>query len=670
METKYWFLINNSDRFFKGWKSNRIVKVFLEEEGSEDVLIYENYSFDDHDSTFGEQISQALQNKGIHFNSYKTTIIRTRIEEESGLITENAITLLKSVDVLGFTPTGAICNSSETSYEGEEITYQTVWTYQANENSNPGGYHLEPINTLQTFTSNGIYNVYIIRKCGIFYSALGKPMKYYKGVSNPVTPPDINFPQIKKLPVYANGDIVYVRNSVKAKFNLELTYPENTSTDYSYSVYLRNISDTHKGYYFTSVKNNPKLFEVEVPSGEDYQIYLYASDTDGKVVRESDPILESPNFLSLKDEDNTPPVIDQDFPVQRINPWEYYIEPNVFRSSGSLIRGYAKDSETDYLPKIYYYYVPAAFYGNLEEVSSKYQRKEVAVTSDDIAKGYVNIPFDGLNYGSYRFYTLAYDESGNYSFQTASGIVNYYTAATTPELNALSNKIKISISPLTNDMFEGFMFDTTYYYYKRYLNILTLQNGIWIDSKILEQSTNERTESEQSAKELWDYELDYPEVDSFIKICGLYGIYEWSDEDWWMYFEAPVTTKPVYAYTGYYKYLSDYESEHPGETAPAYCTSKTWMPMANGWQIFNDKPCFVHTRFCSKNLTEPGDLSKDAAYEWEARAQETGIVYNDGTTMTFSYTNDNLTGVPSGYYYTTICHFADGTVVMSEVKQK
>lgn len=51
--------------------------------------------------------------------------------------------------------------------------------------------------------------------------------------------------------------------------------------------------------------------------------------------------------------------------------------------------------------------------------------------------------------------------------------------------------------------------------------------------------------------------------------------------------------KPIYIYPDYYKYLYDYESAHPGETAPAYCNSKSWIQTANGWQIFADKPCFV-----------------------------------------------------------------------------
>ena len=47
---------------------------------------------------------------------------------------------------------------------------------------------------------------------------------------------------------------------------------------------------------------------------------------------------------------------------------------------------------------------------------------------------------------------------------------------------------------------------------------------------------------------------------------------------------------------------------------------------------------------------------------------ETGIETSDG--IMFTYTDNHLKGIPTGYYYTTIVHFADGTVLMGEVKQK
>lgn len=52
---------------------------------------------------------------------------------------------------------------------------------------------------------------------------------------------------------------------------------------------------------------------------------------------------------------------------------------------------------------------------------------------------------------------------------------------------------------------------------------------------------------------------------------------------------------------------------------------------------------------------------------WESKGIETGIVVKNSS---FTYSNDYLTEIPAGNYYTTVVHFADGTKVMSEVKQK
>ena len=35
-----------------------------------------------------------------------------------------------------------------------------------------------------------------------------------------------------------------------------------------------------------------------------------------------------------------------------------------------------------------------------------------------------------------------------------------------------------------------------------------------------------------------------------------------------------------------------------------------------------------------------------------------------------TYGNENIKTVPKGFWYTTIFHFADGTVVMTDIKQK
>ena len=91
------------------------------------------------------------------------------------------------------------------------------------------------------------------------------------------------------------------------------------------------------------------------------------------------------------------------------------------------------------------------------------------------------------------------------------------------------------------------------------------------------------------------------------------------------------------------------------------------MDAYNGYQIFCDKPVFGHTMYSNFKFTETAGV--EDSHVWEGRGVETGLVYNDGTTLTFSYGRDMLEEIPEGCYYTTIFHFADGSTVMTPVKQ-
>ena len=62
--------------------------------------------------------------------------------------------------------------------------------------------------------------------------------------------------------------------------------------------------------------------------------------------------------------------------------------------------------------------------------------------------------------------------------------------------------------------------------------------------------------------------------------------------------------------------------------------------------------------------------SAEDSHIWEGRGVETGLIYNDASTGSFSYTDENFEAIPAGCYYTTIFHFVDGTTVMTPVKQK
>ena len=111
---------------------------------------------------------------------------------------------------------------------------------------------------------------------------------------------------------------------------------------------------------------------------------------------------------------------------------------------------------------------------------------------------------------------------------------------------------------------------------------------------------------------------------------------------------------PLYFYYSYYMDPSAYSTKNKSINTN----------VIGGIQIYTDIPVLVHTFWCSRNL---GESKEDSYNDWLLHGTETGIVEESET---FTYTNDNLKGVPDNAYYVTIAHFADGKILMSNVKQK
>ena len=111
-------------------------------------------------------------------------------------------------------------------------------------------------------------------------------------------------------------------------------------------------------------------------------------------------------------------------------------------------------------------------------------------------------------------------------------------------------------------------------------------------------------------------------------------------------------SEPVYFYPQYY--ISK-ETENP-----IVCDLKNISTGLFGLDISADQPCFVHTMYSPYNL---GNTTQ----AWLNSGYETGLVMKK---KSFTYSYNNTSAVPAGYYYTTIVHFADGTTLMTPVKQK
>ena len=89
------------------------------------------------------------------------------------------------------------------------------------------------------------------------------------------------------------------------------------------------------------------------------------------------------------------------------------------------------------------------------------------------------------------------------------------------------------------------------------------------------------------------------------------------------------------------------------------CRQKNYIEGNRGLEILSDKPVLAHTFYSNVDLG-------DSYEKWLFSGTETGIQCEDGS---FTYEDENLDGVPAEKYYTTIIHYADGTVDMTKVKR-
>lgn len=118
------------------------------------------------------------------------------------------------------------------------------------------------------------------------------------------------------------------------------------------------------------------------------------------------------------------------------------------------------------------------------------------------------------------------------------------------------------------------------------------------------------------------------------------------------------------------------------------CKSKSVIPgLGAAYQVYYDAPCFAHTMAFPTDMQ--GDLdaklaeakSIDSTVDdetyikaiWETKGREYGLKLINSAWLdsasTATYTAP-VSEIPAGYSYVSIFHFADGTSVMSEVKQK
>ena len=189
-------------------------------------------------------------------------------------------------------------------------------------------------------------------------------------------------------------------------------------------------------------------------------------------------------------------------------------------------------------------------------------------------------------------------------------------------------------------------------------------------------------------------------------ICKIFSNEKWStpsdDSDGGLKYPSTATYKSdteLYEYTPYIdlqnsgssdaRWFKIYGARNDGTTSSGFydiyyayggvdqsCSSKNFSEGVMGMQIYCDNSTFVHTIVSAKKITDSPTgrtQMKTNALKWEARGCEMSPRVFDVTgssSVTYDYDPNDDESVPVGAYYTTIVHFADGTVAMGEVKQK
>ena len=539
----------------------------------------------------------------------------------------------------------------------EEGTY--YYTYKASATSaasspvclySGGKEKTDPINN----QADGIYTFYYssyVRPAGspvALLGDIGAVAVYYKGITNPDFDTTVTFPSFS----IDESAINYERNSGTAKGIVSVEFPQN---DYKYLVSVR--SDSGKDYVFDS-----KSFEIK--SGDTYYFSLIVLNSQGIFVAKS---AEQPVTVNAKD-NHSPGILQnnslQEYYLLDANHIQYKIMPYDYD------KDYNKQSNID---KITVFFSGKDLNTNLpvEQVTSGYYSKvEVPI---DYTKSYLSIPIDVIPEGYYavNFYIQDNSELKNFKWYcpNPAQLLVYYVNLK-PAIN-IENDIMTITSPLFSEEYFSklpsnisFNYSTRYggnnnRVIRQYLNKQTKEWNYYKNNSDVELTDEKMTKGDSvkgQDEDTFYYIKEFSSTDclsdTFIKINSFF-VQLTTDHNKRIYFH------PVYIYPDYYRYKGT------GSPNEIFCNDTTWMKTQNGYQIFCDAPCFAHTMYCSSQLTKT-NTPADAEI-WEMRAIETGIAYSDGSQ--FSYTDKYLSEIPEGFWYTTIVHFADGTVIMGEVTQ-
>ncbi len=230
-------------------------------------------------------------------------------------------------------------------------------------------------------------------------------------------------------------------------------------------------------------------------------------------------------------------------------------------------------------------------------------------------------------------YIYLYAKDNNENYTTFYAPLSIQKADLSLTINSENNKI-IETSPAQCTLFNDVIISN------KWKSITSVENDYG--------SIQLSAESYDSTLHIYSSEIDLTddEKESFIRVIPKYPYYNSS------YGLITYTDSVIYYYPAY--------EIAKNTSSPIECDLKDFYLGNSGINILADQPCFAHTLYFVYDLGNTSQV-------WIDNGFETGLVMKK---KSFTYSYENTSSVPSGYYYTTIVHFADGTMLMTPVQQK
>lgn len=518
---------------------------------------------------------------------------------------------------------------------------------------------------LNDFNNNGVYRFYVIPKVEsnsedifgfkeVYPGVFSNPFIYQansgSSSSTPEFPDSVNIDLLEQESVPGSG---YVKGKVK--------YPDgfNKTAGFSYGVKVWPYGDDSSIYYYDDnevfftclVENNYKIIAIDNSTREVHEdnsvksiaITYDTSSPEIYIINEGFATdhfyaFSNPNSIYFRNNDYLPNDKQGDYPskglykVDDYYPIEYYI---IEKAGKSFLPDLIPQVQlTDKLKKVFNWkrktYQTTNSQGNLVNRNADLP---VEIDIRDLPESYYNVVFDLKDN------------------QTLPNTKNWTIAISNI---VLPKKIKLSISDSTNINSFGLLFDASnttdkklyysdYYYLKPEGHI---PGVYWF-----------------FGAEIINYGRDNNNIKttvtnfsgSFIKARSC-------------------TSNNDFAQTLYEYILPEYYiKKNNGESVELHNKAMI-QAVGNSYQLFYDAPCFVHTMCHPKNLSEnyPEELAEeDRAAYWETKGKEVGLelVNSEWNYSSSTYTVP-VNEIEKNEYYVTIAHFADGTSVMTEVKQR